>query len=320
MPLVWRAADVDRRERDDSFTHLVSESIVPYGDPRDLLIDHRGEVHTAQIGLLRVVRFRLCHGAAVLSSRLVPDCDPEFCKIDVTLLGDFAVEQSDRQAAVSAGRFAFVDLSRPHRVVASRADSAAVMFPRALLPLRDKDIADLAAITFDGTQPGSALVASVVREMVGNLAAYEGLGGARIAESVFDLISATLATRVDRAHAVPAESRQRALVLRIRAFIDANLGDPDLAPPLVAARHHISRRHLHKLFEREGTTVSGLIRARRLARCRADLLDPAQAAKPVSSIAARWGIRDAAYFSRVFQAEYGMTPGEYRRRGADRVP
>jgi AraC-like DNA-binding protein len=34
---------------------------------------------------------------------------------------------------------------------------------------------------------------------------------------------------------------------------------------------------------------------------------------PVSAIAARWGLRDAAYFNRIFHAAYGLPPGEYRR-------
>ncbi|MEO3823297.1 helix-turn-helix domain-containing protein [Actinomadura sp. B10D3] len=34
--------------------------------------------------------------------------------------------------------------------------------------------------------------------------------------------------------------------------------------------------------------------------------------RPVSAIAARWGFADAAAFSRVFRAAYGLPPGEFR--------
>jgi AraC-like DNA-binding protein len=317
MSTVWRAANLAPSERGESFVDLVSESIVPYGDPRGMVLGGHDEVRTADVGMLRVMPLRWTQGAAVRSSRSVRRSDPELCKIDVSFAGRFTLEQSDRQAALCAGSFTFVDLSRPHRVAARRAKLTAVMFPRALLPLRDKDIRELAGTTFGRTEPGGAMVTSVVREMTDNLDTYEGRSGARLGASVLDLISATLAARLDRASAVPYESRRRTLVLRIRAYIDGNLGDPDLAPPLVAARHHISPRQLHKLFEDQGTTVAGLIRSSRLARCRHDLLDPAQATKPVSAIAARWGLRDPAYFNRLFQAETGMTPGEYRRLGVN---
>jgi transcriptional regulator GlxA family with amidase domain len=59
--------------------------------------------------------------------------------------------------------------------------------------------------------------------------------------------------------------------------------------------------------------VAGLIRSRRLERCRHDLVDPAKADRSVGAIAARRGFRDAAYFNRIFRAEYGLPPAEYRR-------
>jgi AraC-like DNA-binding protein len=319
MAMVWRAADVAPTAREEAFMEIACGSIVPYARQAPMILEDLDQVRSADIGMLRVMRFNWTEGAAVRAARHVRRSDPGLCKIDITLSGRFALEQSDRQAALHAGSFTFVDLSRPHRLAANRTDLAVVMFPRARLPLRDKDIVELAGATFDRTQPGSALVTSVVRELTANLSAYEGQDGARIGESVLDLICATLAARVDRMQAVPSDTRRRALVQQIRAYIEANLDDPDLAPPVIAAQHHISPRQLHKLFEPEATTVAGLIRARRLARCRHDLLDPSQATRPVASIAARWGMYDAAYFNRVFHAEYGMPPGEYRRLAADRA-
>jgi AraC-like DNA-binding protein len=316
MAMVWRAADVAPKGREEAFMDIACGSIVPYARQARMVLEDRDEVRSADIGMLRVMRFNWTEGAAVRGAKHVRRSDPGLCKIDVTLSGQFALEQSDRQAALRADTFTFVDLGRPHRLAANRTDLGVVMFPRALLPLRDKDIVELTGTTFDRTQPGSALVTSVVRELTGNLSAYEGQDGARIGQSVLDLICATLAARVDRMQAVPSDTRRRALVQRVRAYIEAHLDDPLLAPPVIAARHHISPRQLHKLFEHEATTVAGLIRARRLARCRHDLLDPAHATRPVASIAARWGMYDAAYFSRVFHAEYGMPPGEYRRLAA----
>jgi transcriptional regulator GlxA family with amidase domain len=60
--------------------------------------------------------------------------------------------------------------------------------------------------------------------------------------------------------------------------------------------------------------VAGWIRTRRLERCRRDLLDPAQATRPVAAIAARWGFRSAIHFSRVFRATCDVPPHEYRLR------
>jgi AraC-like DNA-binding protein len=313
MPAEWRAADLAPSEREDSFIDFICASIVPYGDPAGVVVTSRDGISTADVGPLRIMRIGWTGGAAVRAWRQLRQADPELCKIDVSRSGRFSVEQGERQAALDADTFTLVDLSRPHRVAAQRSEITAVLFPRALLPLRDRDIDELAGTTFGRAEPGAALVTSVVREMTDNLDVYEGPTGARLGEALFDLIAATLTGRLDRPAAMPTESRHRALVVQIRRYIEDHLADPDLGPTTIALRHHISPRQLHKLFEDQGTTVAELIRSRRLERCRQDLLDPARSGVPLSAVAARWGFRDPAYFNRVFRAEHGLPPGEYRR-------
>ncbi|MDG9673642.1 helix-turn-helix domain-containing protein [Micromonospora sp. DH14] len=53
------------------------------------------------------------------------------------------------------------------------------------------------------------------------------------------------------------------------------------------------------------------IRAKRLAQCRRDLANPL-VRQPIHAIAARWGFRDKAHFSRLFRARYGRSPQAYR--------
>ena len=103
----------------------------------------------------------------------------------------------------------------------------------------------------------------------------------------------------------------------MQAYIHRHLGDATLGPQVVADAHHISVRSLHRLFEDEETTVASYIRDLRLARCRRDLADPALRDQPVQAIAARWGFRDKAHFSRAFRAAHGMTPQAYRDGGSD---
>jgi AraC-like DNA-binding protein len=110
-----------------------------------------------------------------------------------------------------------------------------------------------------------------------------------------------------------ADAQRRCLVVRIRDFIEEHLGDPALTPSTIAGAHHISLRYLHKLFETQEKTVAAWIRHRRLESCRRDLMNPAAQWRPVAAIAARWGFTDSASFNRMFRAEYGIPPGEFRR-------
>jgi AraC-like DNA-binding protein len=129
---------------------------------------------------------------------------------------------------------------------------------------------------------------------------------------VLDLLAVALADRLGRAEKVPPETRERALLQHIHAFIEARLGDPGLSPGSIAAAQFISVRYLHKLFETQQTTVADWIRRRRLERCRRDLLDPTLRAEPVGAIAARWGLTNPAHFSRLFRGAYGVPPSAYR--------
>jgi AraC-like DNA-binding protein len=106
--------------------------------------------------------------------------------------------------------------------------------------------------------------------------------------------------------------------MRIHGSIEARLGDPALSPGSLAAEHPISVRYLHKLFETQQATVADWIKRRRLERCRRDLLDPARRAEPVGGIGARWGLPNAAHFSRLFRTAYGVPPVEYRSMGDGR--
>jgi AraC-like DNA-binding protein len=242
-----------------------------------------------------------------------PGDDADLCKVDVVARGEFVIEQDGRQADLRAGDFTFVDLSRPaHWTNTWSSRIVAIAFPRKLLPLRADDLAGLTAVGLPGEDGTGALFFSTARQVARQLEHLDPAAGARVATATLDLLTVALAGRLDR---VPPDGSQRALLLRVRAFIEARLADPRLAPATVARAHHVSLRSLYKLFEGEPASVAGLIRERRLERCRRDLLDPSLAGLPVSAIAARWGLTNAAPFSRAFRAAYGVSPVGYRRLG-----
>ncbi|GAA2133880.1 hypothetical protein GCM10009760_10480 [Kitasatospora kazusensis] len=103
------------------------------------------------------------------------------------------------------------------------------------------------------------------------------------------------------------------LLLRIKGFARSRLADPDLKPGMLARHHHISLRHLQKLFRDHGQSPAGWIRDERLRRSRAELRDPRLDHLSVAVIGDRSGLYGASHFSRLFRKYYGVAPGEYRR-------
>ena len=64
---------------------------------------------------------------------------------------------------------------------------------------------------------------------------------------------------------------------------------------------------------RDGLTCGRWVREHRLRRCRDDLADQRLSQVTIAEIAARWGFRSAAHFTRAFRARYGITPADHRR-------
>jgi AraC-like DNA-binding protein len=314
VSVLIRVDDEPPRTRLEYFRHVVADTIVPFGLHIDGDRDLRAEILTGPFGAVHITKVSAPPMTAFRTARLIRVSDPELFKIDVQVRGHTVFAQGDREAALAPGDFTLMDLSRPCRL-ADRDDEhevLAVKFPHAALGLRHNELERLTAVPISGRDGLGASISSLARHLGRHLNDYGPTEGARLATALMDLLVVALAGRLDRLAAVAPASRRRALLASVQSFIDRRLGDPELSPSAVAAAHHISLRQLYRLFDAQPMGVAGWIRQRRLERCRRDLLDPAFAHWSVSAIAARWGLMDAAHFSRAFRAAYGLPPLEYR--------
>ena len=114
-------------------------------------------------------------------------------------------------------------------------------------------------------------------------------------------------------HPPPAAGRavRAARLAALKTDIARHLADPALSVAAVAARHGISVRYVHKLFEDDGRTYSQVVLDARLDHALRQLHS---ATRTVSAIAGAAGFGDLSYFNRTFRRRYGMTPSDARRR------
>jgi AraC-like DNA-binding protein len=309
MGTLFQASDEPAVSREERWRHVLGEAvggIETRGVPERFVF---GQIGALRVGELSSVQ----RGGGKRTTAHIRSSNPDLCKIDVLASGRGVVEQGGREAELGPGDFTLVDMTRPATWATEEyACMVAVVFPAAMLPFDRDRLSCLTAVEIQDAQGPGAIVSSLARDLPGQLDSFGAGDGARLGTAVTDLLAATLAARLDDGERVPLESRQRALLLQIHAFLEERLGDPELAPSLVADAHYISVRYLHRLFESEETTVADWIRTRRLERCRHDLLDPALRGRRVGAVGARWGFADPAHFSRAFRAAYGVPPGEFR--------
>ncbi len=98
---------------------------------------------------------------------------------------------------------------------------------------------------------------------------------------------------------------------RAKLFIRDNLSQP-LRLDDVASYLHVSGRHLSRLFSLElGQTYSDYVRNQRVRQAQSLL---AEGELSIKQIAQETGFESVHYFTRVFKAETGLTPGKFRER------
>jgi AraC-like DNA-binding protein len=100
-----------------------------------------------------------------------------------------------------------------------------------------------------------------------------------------------------------------ALRASMDGWIDQNLASGPLTVADLAAVHHVSERTVQRVFARDGETVGAVVRRRRIAQARSELV---RTSLPIAMVAARAGYFDASHFARDFRRFYGQTPREHR--------
>ncbi|MET7337799.1 helix-turn-helix domain-containing protein [Nonomuraea sp. NPDC005650] len=318
MTVLIRTSDLPAKRRHDAWRSIVCDTLGPLDCRIAPGAPLRGEIVTGGLGPVTVGRIRTSTPHSVhRTPGMIQSDSPEMYRVVMAMEGSPRLSQDGRDAQLGRGEFAIYDFTRPYELAYDSAVRLALFsFPREMLALPSGAVDALAAVPIAAETGAAALAVPLLRRVAEDLETYRPGSAARLSTIVMDLVSTAVAERVELTRALPEDSRQRVLLMRIHTFIEERLGDVGLDPAAVAAAHHVSVRYLHRLFEAEQTTVAAWIRRRRLERCRAELAEGGT--RSVSEIGARWGLPDSAHFSRLFKSAYGMPPAEYRRANAVR--
>ncbi|MEU8652341.1 helix-turn-helix domain-containing protein [Streptomyces sp. NPDC048737] len=270
-----------------------------------------GTIRATPLGRLQAVTVDGDGLSALRTRRLVSQDDQsEYVVVKLLDKGVARLEQDGRESLLGAGEIFVYDMARPLRLQLPQSfRTKSLVLPRDVLGLGEADMAHVTARPLGPETSFGGLLSLFLTELVDGAGNYRPRINELLARNVVDLLG-VLADEVLGRPAADTPGGSRALLLRIQAFIDRHLADPDLTPQAIARAHHISLRYLHKLFESEDATVGRWMQRRRLQECRRDLV--LQGNTTIAAVAHRWGFTSASHFSRVFRATYGMTPREWR--------
>ncbi|MFS8200598.1 helix-turn-helix domain-containing protein [Streptomyces sp. CWNU-52B] len=314
---VLRTLDLPVADRFEAWTQRLGHTHAPMRLASDRAADYHGHQRVIGLGDVTVWPATFDHLVFSRTPKLVRQSDPEAFHLSLLLRGEGEAAWGRQQAAYRIRDFHVNCSSRSYEIVTGPdpVTIVGVELPRELVALPAGRADRAIGRRISGREGTGALLAQFLVQLASDTGSYRPSDAPRLGTVVADLVTAVLAgTADDDLRLLPAETRERTLVLRVKAFVQRHLSDPELTPAGIAAAHHVSRSHLYRLFRTEGISVAAYVRDRRLANARRDLTDPAQCATPVHTVAARWGFPRAPEFSRAFRAAYGLPPGEFRRQ------
>ncbi|MFF2653728.1 helix-turn-helix domain-containing protein [Streptomyces sp. NPDC058045] len=313
MEKVFDSKDFPAREAFAAWEDITANAVMPTALKLVGTGAFRGWFSAMPLGAVQVSAMAYSSLLARRTPALIRAGDPEILALGSMNSGPSAIEQGRNHAALKPGELVLFESSRPFDSY-SDGGTVLIQFPRTLLPFPARHLDQLICRPLPGDHGMGRLLTCFLSHLAEDRTQYTPHDAVRLGTVGLDLVTAALAHVLEREEAIGSDSRRRVLYLRITAFIEHHLGDPDLTAGKVAAAHHISVRSLHRLFQQHGTSVRSCVRGRRLEHCRRDLDDPSKRQVPIHAIAARWGFAHAADFTRAFRTLHGVTPSDYRNR------
>jgi AraC family transcriptional regulator, positive regulator of tynA and feaB len=311
MQTLFTTAGLPPRRGFSIWKEAFRAQIVPAEHQRVGDLPFRAKLEAARFGSLVVVR----DSHTGLRSEGPPDMVRRYGLSDTVnvilkLAGRSIIRQEDREAAYGKGDL-IVIAPRPAVNMAGPGGDLVLSLPRERLESVLGPVQLYMARTVSGTLGTAALAKAFFQALIRVGPQLAPDSAERMAQIGVDLIVASFAERM--AQDLPRGLHGSVVVQRAKAYVEANLSDPDLDPPRLAAAVGVSLRRLQELFHARGRHISDYIWERRLETAARRLADPACAHLPIGQVAYGCGFTSQAHFARRFRDRYGLTPREHRQ-------
>lgn len=316
----WCTDEVEPNERFDYWREVRSKGLfgVTAELAREQRADFSGEFSLHQLGGAGLVELKASPYTVERSSSDIAHAPGDaICVYQQLGGGGWFGGLRGSDFAIANGRFATSHTDLPYRTAPLGAEGfhlRILKIPLGTIPAQDKRMRELAPRTFD-----DLTLAPLLGACFAELGEASTEQGADDATSLVQALAhlALIERGIVRASSRPGQAALRtARLSQARRLIAHHLQDPNLTPIMVADLLGVSVRHLHMLFEAAERSFSQTVTDERLKQSRRLMREAPE--RLIADIAASCGFESLATYYRVFNAAYGMAPGDFRAHGSDR--
>lgn len=270
--------------------------------------DFHGEIDTSYAGSLKLSTVTTRNVNLFRTRQEISSGNDAWFYTVFQLAGQADIEQDDRQVKLQTGDMTLIDASRPCSILWQQTSrQVSLLLPRQLLENQLRGSGISVATRLDKSLPMVQLSQRLLHESMSSpqLSASES-------EAALDAMVCLLRPMLHQREVAP--SRREKQFQKIMTLIDDAIQEEHLRPEWLADETGMSVRSLYRLFADKGLVVAQYIKNRRLDLC-AQALQRAPDDEKLAGIGYRWGFSDHSHFSTAFKQRFGISPGEYRKRG-----
>jgi AraC-like DNA-binding protein len=316
----WCTDEVEPHDRFDYWREVRAKGLfgVTAELERERRADFFGEFSLRQLGGGGLVELKASHYTVERSTSDIAQAPGDsICVYQQLGSGGWFGGMRNSDFAIANGSFASSHTDLPYRTAPLGAGGfhlRILKIPLSGLATQDKRMRELAPRTF--ADPGLAPLLGACFADLGEAAADDD-SAADAASLVQALAHLALIERgiVRPGSRLGQAALRTARLSQARRLIARHLQDPDLTPMMVADLLGVSVRHLHMLFESAAKSFSQTVTDERLKQSRRLMREAPD--RLIADIAVSCGFDSLATYYRVFNAAYGMAPGDFRARGPE---
>ena len=309
----WNTEDYKAAEQFGFWREVLCEAFIALNSTREFAGGFRGHVIANRVDDINVCRLVTDEHNILRTqheiSRMPRDCFFVNMQID----GDVHVQHIGKETHIRPNQFYVVDAAEPYELAYRRPGGNVRTFsfriPKTVLAPLLSNAEEAMGVRVSRDTAMGALAVDFLKNIAVQSDAIPAAAQPTMARMAADLIALSLSPHQDHSAAF-SQSKRKALLNSILAYIDRNYAKAELNINSVCRRFGISPRSLHRLFEAEGLTFSREMTVRRLNKCVEAMCAHREAS--IASIAFASGFGDLSSFNRQFRKQFDLAPREYR--------